>query len=251
MNLSFFTQLLLCVVIATTSVVSHANDWRLGVGIGPNFSQIDLIDDELESDIGFSIWGDYFFNKKWFGHLAYDYFKFDGDPIMNSGLLGIGYEFDRWGRRWFPYAIVGAGVSQIQDFPVGIKDQTALSLNFRPGLEYAMTPKWFVGFSYEYVHVIADGSDNGVDVALPFISLTYRPNRFTEKKKSAEPVATDKDSDRDGVPDSRDACPKTPRGTEVDENGCELEDEETKKDDDGDKVVNAYDQCPNTPRGRS
>ncbi len=30
------------------------------------------------------------------------------------------------------------------------------------------------------------------------------------------------DSDRDGVPDYKDKCPNTPRGTKVDENGCPL-----------------------------
>jgi outer membrane protein OmpA-like peptidoglycan-associated protein len=51
-----------------------------------------------------------------------------------------------------------------------------------------------------------------------------------------------KDSDGDGVPDSRDLCPKTPLGVKVDEDGCPL-------DSDGDGVPDYLDKCPNTPTG--
>src|ERR1035437_4701614 len=51
-----------------------------------------------------------------------------------------------------------------------------------------------------------------------------------------------KDSDGDGVPDSRDMCPNTPLGVKVDENGCPL-------DSDGDGVPDYLDKCPNTPTG--
>jgi OOP family OmpA-OmpF porin len=50
------------------------------------------------------------------------------------------------------------------------------------------------------------------------------------------------DSDGDGVPDNRDACPGTPRGAPVDEKGCP-------KDSDGDGVYDYMDLCPDTPQG--
>lgn len=50
------------------------------------------------------------------------------------------------------------------------------------------------------------------------------------------------DSDGDGVPDSRDECPGTPRGVKVDEVGCPL-------DTDGDGVPDYLDECPGTPKG--
>ncbi len=52
----------------------------------------------------------------------------------------------------------------------------------------------------------------------------------------------DKDSDGDGVPDSKDACPNTPAGVKVDEFGCPL-------DSDGDGVPDYLDKCPDTPTG--
>jgi outer membrane protein OmpA-like peptidoglycan-associated protein len=51
-----------------------------------------------------------------------------------------------------------------------------------------------------------------------------------------------KDSDGDGVPDSRDKCPGTPAGAKVDSKGCPI-------DGDGDGVPDGLDKCPNTPKG--
>ena len=52
----------------------------------------------------------------------------------------------------------------------------------------------------------------------------------------------DKDSDGDGVFDSKDKCPGTPKGVKVDEVGCPL-------DTDKDGVADYIDECPNTPIG--
>jgi OmpA-OmpF porin, OOP family len=57
------------------------------------------------------------------------------------------------------------------------------------------------------------------------------------------------DSDGDGVTDDRDACPNTPPGTIVDSKGCPLPKPEPPKDTDGDGVTDDKDVCPNTPRG--
>jgi outer membrane protein OmpA-like peptidoglycan-associated protein len=50
------------------------------------------------------------------------------------------------------------------------------------------------------------------------------------------------DTDRDGVPDKRDACPATPVGATVDARGCPL-------DSDHDGVYDGLDRCPGTPTG--
>lgn len=60
------------------------------------------------------------------------------------------------------------------------------------------------------------------------------------------PVPKEADSDGDGVVDSKDKCPDTPKGRKVDANGCEY-------DRDGDGVVDGDDKCPDvyakTPDG--
>jgi len=51
-----------------------------------------------------------------------------------------------------------------------------------------------------------------------------------------------KDSDNDGVMDSKDQCPMTAPGVRVDATGCAV-------DNDNDGVLNNVDKCPNTPAG--
>jgi OmpA-OmpF porin, OOP family len=51
-----------------------------------------------------------------------------------------------------------------------------------------------------------------------------------------------RDTDGDGVPDSRDQCPATPKGATVDKKGCP-------SDTDGDGVLDGLDQCTTTPKG--
>lgn len=66
------------------------------------------------------------------------------------------------------------------------------------------------------------------------------------------------DSDHDGVPDSKDQCPGTPEGAQVDDKGCQLDngkdaakdaDGDSAKDSDGDGVPDASDACAGTAAG--
>ena len=52
----------------------------------------------------------------------------------------------------------------------------------------------------------------------------------------------ERDSDGDGVGDSKDKCPNTPKGVKVDSVGCPI-------DSDGDGVPDYLDKCPDTPKG--
>ena len=56
---------------------------------------------------------------------------------------------------------------------------------------------------------------------------------------SGEPV--DGDEDGDGVLDSKDICPNSEIGIEVDESGCKID-----GDDDSDGILNSVDECPDT-----
>ena len=63
---------------------------------------------------------------------------------------------------------------------------------------------------------------------------------FFETRVAKKPI--EKDSDGDGVVDSLDICPHTPKGVKVDIRGCPL-------DSDRDGVYDYLDKCPDTPRG--
>jgi hypothetical protein len=56
-----------------------------------------------------------------------------------------------------------------------------------------------------------------------------------------------KDTDKDGVMDDVDACPDTPEGESVDENGCS----DSQMDTDGDGLMDSDDVCAETPEGES
>jgi len=62
----------------------------------------------------------------------------------------------------------------------------------------------------------------------------------TASLKVTQPAVLD--TDGDGVPDNLDKCPNTPKGVNVDKDGCPL-------DSDKDGVADHLDKCPNTPTG--
>lgn len=91
---------------------------------------------------------------------------------------------------------------------------------------------------------------------LPTGSCSGGPNTEQNDDEADSGEQSTRDSDNDGVPDSRDLCPNTPRNTPVTANGCprpeqepepEVEDEGTVADTDGDGVADEDDTCPGTP----
>jgi len=67
-------------------------------------------------------------------------------------------------------------------------------------------------------------------------------NEFAECGDMMPKAMKVKDSDGDGVPDDKDACPNTAKGVAVTEYGCP-------RDSDGDGVPDYKDSCPGTPAG--
>ena len=76
------------------------------------------------------------------------------------------------------------------------------------------------------------------DLESPQAAANWVESVFLAKAVGPAPM----DSDGDGVVDSKDACPGTPRGVTVDSKGCPL-------DTDGDGVYDYLDKCPGTPKG--
>ncbi len=200
----------------------------------------------------------------WLGGFA-QYYDVDRDKPEPNGYMDegdgfgveLGFRFDsHWAARFEvadmtidpdhnnPFGIeeegtsLGADVLYFLDNDVaylfgGIRQQN-LDQNYRGlmagiGKHWALAERIKVITEVGALHDFGDGyNDYNVKLGVAYT--------FGGSPTSARP----KDSDNDGVVDSRDQCPMTPAGTVVDANGCN-------NDLDGDGVVNAQDKCPNTP----
>jgi len=113
------------------------------------------------------------------------------------------------------------------------------------GLSYKISDKWTwrtAVRSFQYINRDHEDSDVGVDTALiyrfgggdsrpaaaPARTPASRPAAAAapERAPAAPATAAAPDADRDGVPDSRDNCPDTPRNYAVDADGCPIPVEE-------------------------
>ncbi|HNY30114.1 MAG TPA: thrombospondin type 3 repeat-containing protein [Fibrobacteria bacterium] len=81
-------------------------------------------------------------------------------------------------------------------------------------------------------------------------AVANRPQPPVEPTKipPTKPAKPEKDSDRDGVPDSRDRCRSTARGSTVDSSGCSAP-ADPEADSDKDGVRDIGDLCPNSKYG--
>ena len=142
-------------------------------------------------------------------------------------------------------AFVRAGVASMK-----ISDNQGLGLNgdthgmLGAGVEYGFGHGWGVRL---------DADTYGSDTRFYALTVLKRfggaapapaPVMAAAPAPAPAPKPVVKDDDGDGVPNTRDRCPATVTGAEVNAQGCEL-------DTDGDGVVNRLDACPATAKGKA
>ena len=190
----------------------------------------------------------------------------------------------RSGKTWQPYWTVGMGRVKVErpnidthndtrfNFGVGVITDLKTDYSWTDGLRVRADLRRFYGLNN-------DDLDNSLTVGLQWMlgrdKTQARPTRTRESREETRAQRPPADSDRDGVPNSRDNCQATPAGTKVDRFGCprtpKVKPEKKAKPDrkakadkqprperraaaprdaDGDGVMNARDACPNTPAGR-
>jgi len=181
----------------------------------------------------------------------FGYQEFDGASPgatwQDEYTLGVDYQFHVLPGvgRFEPYLI--AGVGGVRTVDLTLPDLTTNDFYWQAGLglDIAITEKLGIvadikhrSIYWDDVRIIQDPNEISFGIGLTYNLST--PPVIVE-------VATDGDSDRDGVPNSLDRCPNTAPGAVVDAYGCEVTAEVA--DADGDGVPDSMDRCPNTPAG--
>ncbi|HEX2567930.1 MAG TPA: hypothetical protein VH877_00140 [Polyangia bacterium] len=130
---------------------------------------------------------------------------------------------------------------------VSLADRTRLLYDVGAGVRFPVAWPIQLGGFIRWQHLIAFGAAETTFKQI-IVGLTF--------SAGFRPVHSPRDQDRDGVPDSEDRCPDTPRRTDVNEFGCPAQKEvaPTKgkpecSDTDLDGVCDGRDLCPDTPLG--
>ncbi|NVN89116.1 MAG: outer membrane beta-barrel domain-containing protein [Desulfuromonadales bacterium] len=160
-------------------------------------------------------------------------------------------------NNFVPYVAAGyAGYNIKGDVPAGANSKTKGVADYGLGAKYFITDN--VALRGDVRHLIYNNNDRtlhaieytmglylpfgGVTPAVAAVEPAPAPVVEPAPAKIVEPIAAPADSDGDGVPDSLDKCPDTPKGVQVDSDGCPL-------DSDKDGVYDYLDKCPGTPEG--
>ncbi|MHB1399931.1 MAG: OmpA family protein [Trichloromonadaceae bacterium] len=186
-----------------------------GLGLGYNFT----------NNFGLELLGQFTEGEVENSNDDYDVLNLSLNAVYNIGNL----------RSFVPYVTAGVGVMNIsQD---NFRENDNLAGNYGLGAKFFLSEN--VALRLDARHYIGF-DDKDFDLNETDNNLSYMAGLTFQTPAPAAPAP--KDSDGDGVPDSLDKCPDTPKGVQVDANGCPL-------DSDGDGVPDYLDKCPGTPAG--
>lgn len=236
----------LAIAALTTSLATPALAERQQTIYLNPFAGYQLFDDKRDlSETGtFGFGAEFRFHPNWAIEAVYS--RADADRKYESGssdfeeirLDGIYYLADQ-DQAWNPYVSAGAGHADFGDdvliTQTAGSDHEETRVNVGAGVRYNVSDNVSIRADLREFH----GIDESTFDTQASLGLTFAFSR-TVSESSPKPA----DADNDGVPDSRDQCPGTPAGVNVDSKGCE-------RDNDSDGVANSKDQCPNTPPGAS
>lgn len=251
--------LLVAGMISSTAVSAQDVDFDDRWYIAP-YVGLAALDNDRQTDNGDVLYGlsfGKFFSENLSLDIEHDRLEpnFNDDFLASQGVAGaIGqYRIKTYAlmARWFfddwagarPFLAVGAGM---YDYSHLFDDGEEVMLQAGLGIQGDISDHFGLRFQALYRYV----DDDSVPGASSFDDFVFTGGvmyKFGDVGPApvaavAPEPARDADSDGDGVPDSRDRCPNTPRGVEVDQYGCPT-------DSDGDGVPNARDKCPDTRPG--
>jgi OmpA-OmpF porin, OOP family len=143
------------------------------------------------------------------------------DLDLVNPLLNLNFKLSGESSKLRPYVFAGPGY---------LFDNNTSAVNFDLGLgaKCYLGPNTALYMEAAYLRGLESTTDDGI---------TDRENIWEGTVGLKFDFGRSKDSDMDGVPDSKDKCPDTPAGVAVDKNGCPI-------DSDGDGVADYIDDCP-------
>lgn len=175
-------------------------------------------DRDFNSQIGLSTNVGYRFSGPWaiemssFAGQATEVAFGSSEAVINSLKLDALYYI--WEDRFSPYAAFGVGRTSF-DANDNAFDRDTNTFNLGGGFHYRLLDKLSFRGDLRFLRDYGQ-ADNDVQLSA---GLTYH---FENPTEATAPVSLRRelDSDGDGVMDSNDRCPNTPRGREVNEFGC-------------------------------
>jgi len=212
---------------------------------------------------------EYYFSSHWSSELALNWpHKQDltlrnsnyanglaGDFKLMPNFLTLKYNINPDGV-FRPYIGAGVNVTSIYDVNAGpfSLSKTLAGPAAQAGFDLRLGEHWMLNADVKWARLRPAVAFNdtlvgrmNVDPLIYGIGIGYRFGGSPAPAPVAAPAPAaavapppPPDSDGDGVPDSRDKCPNTPAGVQVDADGCPL-------DSDHDGVPDYLDKCPSTP----
>lgn len=221
MDRKTFKALSLALAIGTTgsiATVSSADEGRFYIAPGVQWMDFDS-DRQSRDETGYNLGFGYGLSDNLSTELTYSRISMNtlaGRDRLRALRLDLLYKFDNSIGMLSPYFVGGLGDVDLQSG----KDTT---LNLGAGFSYRLNDiaEWRTAARTFYG--IADRTfDLGIETGFVFHLGASAAAERVEPSVAPAPAAVIADADGDGVPDSRDACPDTPRNYAVDERGCPI-----------------------------
>lgn len=244
--MSIMRSCTMAAVAATLVTPAIAEERRDTIYINP-FAGFQYFDDKRSLDesatYGFGV--EYRFLPNWaiegvYSRANADHKYGNDDSDFEEVRVDGTYYFAGPEETWNPYVSLGAGHADFGNdssrMGTSGSNHDETRVNVGTGVRYNVSDRFSVRGDLREFHGI-DESTFDTQVSLGF-SLAFARTTTDSAPAPARPT----DADNDGVIDSRDQCPGTKPGVDVNTAGCEL-------DADNDGVANSSDACPTTPQG--
>jgi outer membrane protein OmpA-like peptidoglycan-associated protein len=151
----------------------------------------------------------------------------------------------------YPFVAIGDGLMHTSSDYLG--SDTDYPIHVGAGIRYYATPSIAVRADLRFLRGPSEQAPYTLNASYGefMLGLSWSPRTSAagpdiEEHHEEPPPPVDKDSDGDGIPDSRDKCPNEPEDKDLfnDDDGC------PDPDNDGDGIPDAQDKCPLDPEDK-